>query len=93
VQDSQTALQRIHDMLSRPNVDFGAIDSAVHQLKGSSASFGAHNITSLCMQLRHAVQRQQTDAALQLVQQLGSARQTLHEKLSAYMSLEAQKAA
>ena len=78
-------------MLSQPAVDFTAVDAAVHQLKGSSASFGAHNITSMCMQLRQAVQQQQTQHALHLVQQLASARMILQEKLTRYIELEARQ--
>ena len=80
-------------MLAQSPVDYAGIDSAVHQLKGSSASFGAHNVTNLCMQLRHAVQAQQPAEAAQLVQQLLDARQVLHERLSRFAELEEQKKA
>lgn len=88
MQDSQKTLQNIHDMLERPEVDYGAVDQVVHQLKGSSASFGARGITSLCMQLRHAVQGEQREAARTLVRQLVQVRQVLLEKLTAFCQLE-----
>lgn len=78
-------------MLMQPNVDFAALDSAVHQLKGSSASFGAHNVTTLCKQLRHAVQNQQGPEAMQLVARVGEARQALLERLVAFSQLENRK--
>ena len=78
-------------MLAQSSVDYEAVDSAVHQLKGSSASFGAHNVTNLCMQLRHAVQAKQQPEAVRLVQQLFDARQVLYERLSRFAELEERK--
>jgi HPt (histidine-containing phosphotransfer) domain-containing protein len=91
VQDSQASLERIRNMLVQPQVDYGALDSAVHQLKGSAASFGAHDVTNLCKQLRHAVQNHQGPAATQLVAQLVEARQALYVQLLAFTELEEQK--
>lgn len=91
VQDSQASLERICKMLSQPQVDYGALDSAVHQLKGSAASFGAHDVTNLCKQLRHAVQNQQGPVATELVGQLSDARQALYVQLLAFTELEERK--
>lgn len=91
MQDSQTSLQRIHDMLQQDPVDYAAVDSAVHQLKGSSASFGAHHFTGLCLQLRQAVQQHAAQDALPLVQKLVEARQHLQERLHQFAQLDAQQ--
>lgn len=78
-------------MLQQDPVDFAAVDSTVHQLKGSSASFGAHQFTGLCMQLRQAVQQHDAQAALHTVQQLAAARQQLQERLQQFAKLDAQQ--
>lgn len=93
LQDSQSTLSRIHQMLSGPHPDFTALDQAVHQLKGSASSFGAQRVTSLSVQLRKAVQSQQVDVSMNLLQGIAEARQTLNERLSMYVQLENQKKA
>jgi histidine-containing phosphotransfer peotein len=75
-------------MLTQREVDYVAVDQVVHQLKGSSASFGARNFTDVCMQLRHAVQSKQGDTARLLVQQLMNVRQVLLEKLTDFCQLD-----
>jgi histidine-containing phosphotransfer protein len=74
-------------MLTQQEIDYVAVDQVVHQLKGSSASFGARNITDACLKLRHAVQDKQGDTARQLVQQLMIVWQTLFEKLTDFCQL------
>jgi histidine-containing phosphotransfer peotein len=91
MQDSQLALQRIYSMLTGTTIDYVAVDQMVHQLKGSSASFGAQKITSLCIQLRQAVQNKQVDVALMLVGNIVEARQALSERLAHYVALEDRK--
>jgi HPt (histidine-containing phosphotransfer) domain-containing protein len=80
-------------MLTSPHPDFTALDQAVHQLKGSASSFGAQRVTSLCVQLRKAVQSQQTDVSMRLLHSIAEARQALNERLSMYVQLENQKKA
>ena len=87
-QDSQKTLQNIYGMLEQPRVDYNAADQVVHQLKGSSASFGARAITNLCMQLRHAVQAEQREEARALVRELVQVRHVLLDKLTAFCQLE-----
>ena len=91
VQDSQNTLQRIHDMIMAPQADFNLLDQAVHELKGSAASFGAHRITDLCIQLRQAVKDKQIEQSDMLVKCIADARHTLNEKLSSYIQLENRK--
>lgn len=91
VQDSVVALERIHGMLNQPTPDFVLIDQTVHQLKGSSASFGAACITRLCMHLREACQQANRDAALQLIRALADARTMLEQRLLAFSELDSRK--
>lgn len=93
LQDSESTLTKIHQMLTGPHPDFTAVDQAVHQLKGSASSFGAQRVTTLCVQLRKAVQSQQTDVSMSILQGIAEARQELNERLSMYVQLENQKKA
>jgi histidine-containing phosphotransfer protein len=51
--DSQQKLVKLEAKLSEPMVDFNDVDQLVHQFKGSSASFGAQTIASICFLVRH----------------------------------------
>jgi histidine-containing phosphotransfer protein len=84
-------MERIHNMLSQAEPDFVLVDQAVHQLKGSSASFGAAGITRLCMQLRDACQHHDRDSALQLIRAVAEARTVLESRLVAFMDLDLRK--
>lgn len=91
LQDSQNTLQRIHDMIVAPQADYILLDQAVHELKGSAASFGAHRITSLCVELRRCVQERRIEQSELLVKSIADARHILNEKLSSYIQLENRK--
>lgn len=90
-QDSRTAMENIHNMLVQPSPDFNHIDQAVHQLKGSAASFGAYTVTTLCVQLRQACQAGQQQPAVALIRNIVQAQQLLEQKLQAFTTLEARK--
>ncbi|KAJ6824315.1 histidine-containing phosphotransfer protein 2-like isoform X1 [Iris pallida] len=51
--DSERILGELTNLLEQVVVDFGKVDGCVHQLKGSSSSIGAHNVTVACVQFRH----------------------------------------
>eukprot|EP01025_Chloroclados_australasicus_P008843 TRINITY_DN13272_c0_g1_i1.p1 TRINITY_DN13272_c0_g1~~TRINITY_DN13272_c0_g1_i1.p1 ORF type:complete len:172 (+),score=22.13 TRINITY_DN13272_c0_g1_i1:99-614(+) len=88
-EDSQALLEQIHGLLTAQSVDFRTADQVVHQLKGSSASFGAYSVTQACLQLRQAVQAMQTEAALSLLKAVVDARSTLQERLQRFAELDA----
>ncbi|KAJ6811102.1 histidine-containing phosphotransfer protein 2-like isoform X1 [Iris pallida] len=50
--DSERILAELSNLLEKVVVDFGKVDGCVHQLKGSSASIGAHKVTMACVQFR-----------------------------------------
>lgn len=49
--DSASKLQKLVAQLSVARPDFAEVDQTVHQLKGSSASFGARAIARSCVQV------------------------------------------
>lgn len=51
VDDSTSKLQKLEALLAQAQPSFAEVDQVVHQLKGSSASFGAAAITQLTVQV------------------------------------------
>lgn len=51
-EDASKKLHQLREMLGQGSVEFATLDSVVHQFKGSSASFGAAEMTSLCIAMR-----------------------------------------
>ena len=49
-EDSAGKLEKLDAKLAAPVPDFNEVDQLVHQFKGSSASFGAQGLASLCVQ-------------------------------------------
>ena len=50
--DCSSKIEKLMAKLSQPQVNFGELDQIVHQLKGSSASFGARAIAHNCVQVQ-----------------------------------------
>ena len=67
------------------------MDALVHQFKGSSASFGAHTMALLCVQLRDACHAHNQPACQQLVAQLRGSFGVLKARLEQFMQLERQR--
>lgn len=65
----------------------------MHQFKGSSASFGAHTMAGLCVQLRDACHAHNQGACAALVAQLRDSFALLKGRLEQFMQLEAQRKA
>lgn len=63
----------------------------MHQFKGSSASFGAHTMALLCVQLRDACHAHNQASCQQLVAQLRDHFAVLKVRLEQFMQLEAQR--
>mmetsp|Transcript_3113 Transcript_3113/g.9227 ORF Transcript_3113/g.9227 Transcript_3113/m.9227 type:complete len:133 (+) Transcript_3113:191-589(+) len=51
-EDASKKLKQLGQLLAQGNVEFSVLDSVVHQFKGSSASFGAAEMTYLCIAMR-----------------------------------------
>ena len=50
-EDSASKLEKLAAKLSVQQPDYEEVDQIVHQLKGSSASFGASAVAQLCVQV------------------------------------------
>lgn len=90
-EDSASKIEKMAARLQEPMVDYNEMDQIVHQFKGSSASFGARAMAALCVQLRDACHQQNQVACQQLVAHLQESFAALHERLQAFMQLEAQR--
>ena len=63
----------------------------MHQFKGSSASFGAHTMAALCVQLRDACHAHNQGSCLALTAQLRDSFAVLKGRLEQFMALETQR--
>lgn len=52
--DASRKIQQIEEMLNQPEIAGQQLDACVHQFKGSSASFGAAEMTKICVEFREA---------------------------------------
>jgi histidine-containing phosphotransfer protein len=52
--DASKKMQQIEDMLNQAEIGGQQLDACVHQFKGSSASFGAAEMTKICIEFREA---------------------------------------
>lgn len=55
--DASGKINTIQQMLKSDQIDFQHLDAIVHQFKGSSASFGASEMTKTCIEFRDACQQ------------------------------------
>jgi len=52
--DASKKIHQIEDMLNQPEIASQQLDACLHQFKGSSASFGAAEMTKICIEFREA---------------------------------------
>ncbi|KAL4458765.1 hypothetical protein ABPG75_013630 [Micractinium tetrahymenae] len=90
-EDSATKIDTLEARLREPAPNYGQVDALVHQFKGSSASFGAHTMAALCVQLRDACHAHNQPACQALVAQLRESCAVLKTRLEQFMSLENQR--
>jgi histidine-containing phosphotransfer protein len=90
-EDSASKLDTLQARLAEPAPSYSQIDALVHQFKGSSASFGAHTMAALCVQLRDACHAHNQPACQQLVAQLRDSFGVLKARLEQFMQLERQR--
>lgn len=90
-EDSATKIDTLYAKLQEQTVSYSQIDALVHQFKGSSASFGAHTMAGLCVQLRDAAHAHNQGACQALVLQLRDSFAVLKTRLEQFMGLENQR--
>ena len=92
-EDSAVKIDTLAAKLVEPVVNYSQVDALVHQFKGSSASFGAHTMATLCVQLRDACHANNQGLCQQLVVQLRDSFAVLKTRLGQFMQLEQQRKA
>jgi len=76
-----------------PPPDLAAVDSAAHQLKGASASFGAASVAAECAAARAAAAAGDADAAGACVGRAAAAFSALRDRMETYAVLETRRKA
>jgi histidine-containing phosphotransfer protein len=90
-EDSGSKMAQLESRLQEPAVDFAQVDQLVHQFKGSSSSFGAHQMAGVCVRLREAGHAQDAGTCRQLSAELQHSFVLLKARLEQFMLLETQR--
>lgn len=90
-EDSATKLVKLSSKLQDTAPDYNSIDQLVHQFKGSSASFGAQEISQSCARFRELCQEQDQSGCQLLLQHINSSFQALKSRLDIFLQLESQR--
>lgn len=90
-EDSVAKMDKLNTKLQDSDPDYNAIDQLVHQFKGSSASFGAPEISQSCARLRELCQEQDRNGCQLLLQHINSSFQALKSRLDIFLQLEGQR--
>ncbi|XP_031489196.1 histidine-containing phosphotransfer protein 1-like [Nymphaea colorata] len=87
-QDSERILAEISQALNEKRPDFRKVDASVHQLKGSSASVGAHQVKLACIELRSHCEQANKDGCVKALNVVKQQFYILRNKLETLMQLE-----
>ena len=90
-EDSAAKMEKLSSKLQDSAPDYNAIDQLVHQFKGSSASFGAQEISLSCARFRELCQEQDRSGCQLLLQHINSSFQALKSRLDIFLQLEGQR--
>ena len=90
-EDAAKKLKQMREMISGAPVDFSALDSTVHQFKGSSASFGAAEMTNLCISMREYGRNNDAAGCQTELGKMEEAFGRLHQTLEEYCRLKARR--
>lgn len=86
--DASTKLNNLMELLNQQTVDFQQIDAIVHQFKGSSASFGASEMTKMCIEFRDACHQHDVMACKSICGRMEVAYGNLQRTLKEFERLE-----
>jgi histidine-containing phosphotransfer peotein len=92
-EDSSSKIEQLRARLADEEVDFNIIDQIVHQFKGSSASFGAQAMATICVHLREAGHANNAVACRELTSQLADSFAGLKARLDQFLLLEERRKA
>lgn len=90
-EESSSKLERLGVALEQgppAAINYDEVDAMVHQFKGSSANFGARQMTALCVRLRDACAARDAAACAALVVQLRERFAELKLQLQQFLELE-----
>ena len=90
-EDASKKLKQLREVLAQGNVEFPVLDSVVHQFKGSSASFGAAEMTSLCVAMREHGKNNDVAGCVAELERMEEAFGRLQRTLEEYNRLEAHR--
>lgn len=88
--DAQGKIESMGALLSGATPDLAQLDQLVHQFKGSSASFGAATMASICIQMRNSCHAGDAGACRRLCDELKVEFLRLQECLTKFTELDRQ---
>ncbi|KAL0341971.1 UNVERIFIED_CONTAM: Histidine-containing phosphotransfer protein 4 [Sesamum calycinum] len=88
--DSARLIHNIDQALEKNPLDFGKLDSYMHQFKGSSSSIGAKKVKIECTQFREYCRTGNAEGCKKTFQQLKKEYATLKKKLEVYFQVARQ---
>mmetsp|Transcript_6476 Transcript_6476/g.12836 ORF Transcript_6476/g.12836 Transcript_6476/m.12836 type:complete len:144 (-) Transcript_6476:519-950(-) len=86
--DASGKINTIQQMLKGDAIDFQHLDAIVHQFKGSSASFGASEMTKTCIEFRDACQSNDAERCRYICGCMDTAYMRLQDILKEFERLE-----
>lgn len=86
--DASKKMQQIEELLNQAESSHQQLDACVHQFKGSSASFGAAEMTKICIEFREASHRGDMQTCRGIVAQMREAYGRLQTVLNEFERLE-----
>lgn len=86
--DASRKMQQIEEMINQPNAEYQQLDACVHQFKGSSASFGAAEMTKICIEFRNAYQNSDMSSCRGIATRMREAYGRLQAVLNEFERLE-----
>jgi histidine-containing phosphotransfer protein len=84
-EDTESKIVKIGQALSTQPCPYHELDGMVHQLKGSSASIGACQLSSLCIRMRERCQAQDVGGCQALLMELQQAFVLLKGRLMPFL--------
>ena len=85
IDDTESKIQKIGQALSIEPCPYHELDGIVHQLKGSSASIGAPQLSGLCIKMRERCQAQDVQGLRVLLSELHQSYVYLKGKLTPFL--------
>jgi histidine-containing phosphotransfer protein len=69
-EDSERLLEELTESLAQDPIDYVAVDSHVHQFKGSSSSIGAQKVKTVCIKFRKCCEEEDREGCQKCLEQV-----------------------